>query len=111
MADLSPAASAPGLTKPERAILHALGFCAVSRLYDDRIDLVVDHLRANLPRMARRPQTARILDAAEAVSSAFARRNQPAGGPAWACAMLDADRAVQEFHWAGFCALSEAQHG
>ena len=108
MADLSPK---PAASRIDRAVMHALGFCAASRIHDDRMGLVVDFLRDRLPRMVRRPETERLMSAAEAVSSAFGRRHHPAGAAAWACAMLDADRAVQEFHWAGFCALSEAQHG
>ncbi len=106
MADLG-----PGFTRTERRLAHALGFMLVSRMSDDRMDMVVAEMRQMVQGLKRRKESAALVDAAEAMCSAWPRRNgRGDGAMAWVVACLDADRAVQGFHWAAICALQGADH-
>lgn len=103
MADLRTAR----LTETERAMVHALGFVAVSLAADDRLDLLVDGLRHALLSLPRRDVTARFLDAAQSVVDAFPRRRSQAGAADWMLASIKAQHAVQHYHWAASCHLAE----
>jgi hypothetical protein len=103
MADLIPAR----LTSAERALAHAVGFCAVSRMHDDRLGLVIDALRRLLTRVPAQDATTRLRMAAQGLIDTYPRRHMAAGAADWCLANLNADNAAQDYHWAAFCALGE----
>lgn len=103
MADLSPAR----LTAAERALAHAVGFCAVSRIHDDRLGAMVDAMRRLLSKVPRRESTVRLRLAAQGLIDTYPRRHMAGGAADWCLANLNADHAAQDYHWAAFCALGE----
>lgn len=102
MADLIPTR----LSDAERALAHAVGFCAVARIHDDRLGRMVDDMRRLLSRIPPQDGTARLRMAAQGLIDSYPRRHLPAGAADWCLANLRADAAAQDYHWAAFCALS-----
>lgn len=104
----------PRLTTTERRILHAVGFIAVCRIQDERMDIIVDGLKRDLgaldkappDRNARQiPHTEDLITVAKCICAAFRRRRLPGGAAEWMSTHIDASRISQRFHWAALCSL------
>lgn len=103
MADLLPAR----MSASERALAHAVGFCAVSRIHDDRLGLVIDAMRRLLAKVPQSDATVRLRMAAQSLIDTYPRRHMAAGAADWCLANLNADNAARDYHWAAFSTLSE----
>ena len=103
MSDTS--AQTPRLTTGERLIVHCVAFVATSRIFDDRLDVVVAQLRAVLTHMATRAHTEDLRLAAQSICDAWPRRSTQGGSADWMLACMDAARISQSYHWQAICAL------
>ncbi|MGV8987799.1 MAG: hypothetical protein ACOH2H_16115 [Cypionkella sp.] len=101
----SPILTTPRLTTNERLVVHGVAFVATSRIFDERLDTVVDQLRRAVGRMDAKAHTEALRLAGKFICEAYPRRSMRGGGPDWMIACMDAARISQNYHWAALCAL------
>lgn len=98
-------ASVTRLSASERRLIHAVGFVAQAILHDERLELVITGMRADLRAVPDRPDTKDLIATAAALCAAFRRRTSAAGSMEWATACFDARGISQSWHWAALAML------
>lgn len=94
------------LSRDERQLLHAVCFFSASVTRDDHSSLLIARMREIAPVLPPRQETAKLVEAAEALCASYGEGRVPGDGRAWARAGMMADHVALQFHWQGFCHLS-----